>query len=176
MGKHYKDQRDESWIKEEKAAKETARGLYIPCPERYSDYCVNGKCEYPGDLLQPSCRCDAGFSGAHCDKKDFNVLYVVPGAGKLRYVLIASIIGAVQVAIICVVVLCITRLISGIIPVFLGHLKMPKKQQDKPTETKRNALQFRQYEASFDPVDLGPCDRARRVNSTYPVPPHHGLL
>ncbi|KAK1165847.1 tomoregulin-2-like isoform X1 [Acipenser oxyrinchus oxyrinchus] len=176
------DTTDESWIKEEKVAKETARGLYIPCPERYSDYCINGKCEYPGDLLQPSCRCDAGFSGAHCDKKDFNVLYVVPGAGKLRYVLIASIIGAVQVAIICVVVLCITRWgcrhhSPPVKPTSCtANKKMPKKQQDKPTETKRDALQFGQYEASFDPVDLGPCDRARRVNSTYPVPPHHGLL
>ncbi|KAG9349384.1 hypothetical protein JZ751_027827 [Albula glossodonta] len=65
--------------------------------------------------LQPTSKpiqfthCHSGFSGPQCDTKEYNVLYVVPGSGKLRYVLIASIIGAVQVAIICVVVLCITR-------------------------------------------------------------------
>lgn len=57
--------------------------------------------------------CHSGFSGPQCDNKDYNVLYVVPGSGKLRYVLIASIIGAVQVAVICVVVLCITRWVWG---------------------------------------------------------------
>ncbi|MBN3321503.1 TEFF2 protein, partial [Atractosteus spatula] len=88
---------------------EAARGLYIPCPEHYKNYCVHGNCEYPSGMLPPSCRCDSGFSGPQCDTKEYNVLYVVPGSGKLRYVLIASIIGAVQVAIICVVVLCITR-------------------------------------------------------------------
>ncbi|XP_051786490.1 tomoregulin-2a isoform X2 [Erpetoichthys calabaricus] len=88
---------------------EKARVPSVPCPESYKDYCLHGNCEYPSDILQPSCRCEAGFSGPLCDKKEFNVLYVVPGAGKLIYVLIASIIGAVQVAIICVVVLCITR-------------------------------------------------------------------
>ncbi|XP_066544101.1 tomoregulin-2a isoform X1 [Amia ocellicauda] len=88
---------------------ESARGLYIPCPEHYKNYCVHGNCEYPSGMLPPSCRCDTGFSGPQCDTKEYNVLYVVPGSGKLRYVLIASIIGAVQVAIICVVVLCITR-------------------------------------------------------------------
>lgn len=56
-----------------------------------------------------SCSCHSGFSGPQCDTKEYNVLYVVPGSGKVRYVLIASIIGALQVAIICVVVLCITR-------------------------------------------------------------------
>ncbi|KAA0713394.1 Tomoregulin-2 [Triplophysa tibetana] len=53
--------------------------------------------------------CHSGFIGPQCDTKDYNVMYVVPGSGKLRYVLIASIIGALQVAIICLVVLCITR-------------------------------------------------------------------
>ncbi|XP_046902622.1 tomoregulin-2a isoform X1 [Hypomesus transpacificus] len=87
---------------------ELVRGLYIPCPELYKNYCVHGECEYPS-MSQPSCSCHSGFSGPQCDTKDYNVLYVVPGSGKLRYVLIASIIGALQVAIICVVVLCITR-------------------------------------------------------------------
>uniref|UniRef100_A0A4W5JMX2 Transmembrane protein with EGF-like and two follistatin-like domains 2a n=1 Tax=Hucho hucho TaxID=62062 RepID=A0A4W5JMX2_9TELE len=88
---------------------EVAIGLYIPCPEHYKNYCVHGECEYPNILSVPSCSCHSGFSGPHCDTKEYNVLYVVPGSGKLRYVLIASIIGALQVAIICMVVLCITR-------------------------------------------------------------------
>nr|XP_023679657.1 tomoregulin-2 [Paramormyrops kingsleyae] len=82
---------------------------YIPCPEHYKNYCVHGDCEHSNNMLPPSCSCHSGFSGPQCDNKDYNVLYVVPGSGKLRYVLIASIIGAVQVAVICVVVLCITR-------------------------------------------------------------------
>uniref|UniRef100_A0A667YS97 Transmembrane protein with EGF-like and two follistatin-like domains 2a n=1 Tax=Myripristis murdjan TaxID=586833 RepID=A0A667YS97_9TELE len=87
---------------------ELARGLYIPCPDHYKNYCVHGECQYPSILAQPSCSCHSGFSGPQCDTKEYNVRYVVPGSGKLRYVLIASIIGALQVAIICVVVLCIT--------------------------------------------------------------------
>uniref|UniRef100_A0A3P8NPH1 Transmembrane protein with EGF-like and two follistatin-like domains 2a n=1 Tax=Astatotilapia calliptera TaxID=8154 RepID=A0A3P8NPH1_ASTCA len=86
-----------------------ARGLSIPCPDRYKNYCVHGECQFPSVLAQPSCSCHSGFRGPHCDIKEYNVLYVVPGSGKLHYVLIASIIGALQVVIICVVVLCITR-------------------------------------------------------------------
>uniref|UniRef100_A0A3Q1F8M3 Transmembrane protein with EGF-like and two follistatin-like domains 2a n=1 Tax=Acanthochromis polyacanthus TaxID=80966 RepID=A0A3Q1F8M3_9TELE len=88
---------------------ELARGLYIPCPDHYKNYCVHGECQFPSILAQPSCSCDTGFRGPKCDIKEYNVLYVVPGSGKLHYVLIASIIGALQVVIICVVVLCITR-------------------------------------------------------------------
>lgn len=88
---------------------ELARGLYIPCPDHYKNYCVHGECQFPSIVAQPSCSCHSGFSGPQCDTKEYNVLYVVPGSGKLRYVLIASIIGALQVVIICVVVLCITR-------------------------------------------------------------------
>ncbi|KAF7658295.1 hypothetical protein LDENG_00014850 [Lucifuga dentata] len=88
---------------------ELARGLYIPCPDHYKNYCVHGECQFPSILAQPSCSCYSGFRGPQCDTKEYNVLYVVPGSGKLRYVLIASIIGALQVVIICVVVLCITR-------------------------------------------------------------------
>ncbi|KAM9486415.1 tomoregulin-2a isoform 1-T1 [Clarias gariepinus] len=88
---------------------EVAQGIYIPCPERFKNYCIHGDCEYPSKLSTPSCSCHSGFSGPQCDTKEYNVLYVVPGSGKARYVLIASIIGALQVAIICVVVLCITR-------------------------------------------------------------------
>ncbi|XP_028811375.1 tomoregulin-2 isoform X4 [Denticeps clupeoides] len=86
-----------------------ARGLYIPCPDRYKNYCIHGECEYPNSLQSPTCSCHSGFSGPQCDTKEYNVMYVVPGSGKLRYVLIASVIGALQVAIICLVVLCITR-------------------------------------------------------------------
>uniref|UniRef100_A0A3B3HQJ5 Transmembrane protein with EGF-like and two follistatin-like domains 2a n=1 Tax=Oryzias latipes TaxID=8090 RepID=A0A3B3HQJ5_ORYLA len=86
-----------------------ARGRYIQCPERYQNFCVHGECQLPSILAQPSCSCHSGFIGPKCEMKEYNVLYVVPGSGKLRYVLIASIIGALQVAIISVVVLCITR-------------------------------------------------------------------
>uniref|UniRef100_A0A8D0A854 Transmembrane protein with EGF-like and two follistatin-like domains 2a n=1 Tax=Sander lucioperca TaxID=283035 RepID=A0A8D0A854_SANLU len=84
---------------------ELARGLYIPCPDHYKNYCVHGECQFPSILAH----CHSGFRGPQCDIKEYNVLYVVPGSGKLHYVLIASIIGALQVVIICVVVLCITR-------------------------------------------------------------------
>lgn len=55
-------------------------------------------------------RCDPGYKGPLCDEPhDFNILYVVPSGQKLHYVLIAAIIGAVQIAIIVAVVMCITR-------------------------------------------------------------------
>lgn len=57
-------------------------------------------------------RCDAGYTGQHCEKKDYSVLYVVPGPVRFQYVLIAAVIGTIQIAIICVVVLCITRSVS----------------------------------------------------------------
>ncbi|XP_016148560.1 tomoregulin-2-like [Sinocyclocheilus grahami] len=97
------------YTEEKPEVSEVVRGLYIPCPERYKNYCIHGDCEYPNMLSTPSCSCHSGFSGPQCDTKEYNVLYVVPGSGKLRYVLIASVIGILQVAIICVVVLCITR-------------------------------------------------------------------
>ncbi|MEQ2164965.1 hypothetical protein GOODEAATRI_012189 [Goodea atripinnis] len=49
-------------------------------------------------------------SGGRCDQLlDFNILYVVPSGQKLHYVLIAAIIGAVQIAVIVAVVMCFTR-------------------------------------------------------------------
>ncbi|KAM6986198.1 tomoregulin-2-like isoform 2-T2 [Aplochiton taeniatus] len=108
--------------------REVARGLYIPCPEHFKNYCVHGECEYPSIVSQPSCSCHSGFSGPQCDTKEYNVLYVVPGSGKLRYVLIASIIGALQVAIICVVVLCITRSKARPIGAGPGPNPMPRLQ------------------------------------------------
>lgn len=55
-------------------------------------------------------RCDSGYKGAQCEEpQDFNILYVVPSGQKLHYVLIAAIIGAVQIAVIVAVVMCIMR-------------------------------------------------------------------
>lgn len=33
-----------------------ARGLSIPCPERYKNYCINGDCQYSNGHTQPTCR------------------------------------------------------------------------------------------------------------------------
>ncbi|XP_045554034.1 tomoregulin-2 [Salmo salar] len=92
---------------------EEVRDLYIPCPSRYRNYCLHGDCQYPDNLGPPSCSCHAGFSGPQCEQKDYNVLFVVPGSGKIRYVLIASVIGALQITIITLVVLCVTRKCPG---------------------------------------------------------------
>ena len=55
-------------------------------------------------------RCEAAYGGPQCDQLlDFNILYVVPSGQKLHYVLIAAIIGAVQIAVIVAVVMCFTR-------------------------------------------------------------------
>ncbi|KAJ8268073.1 hypothetical protein COCON_G00132450 [Conger conger] len=83
-------------------------GISIPCTDSDAGYCVHGKCEIKYNMR--SCRCDSGYKGLQCDEsQDFNILYVVPSGQKLHYVLIAAIIGAVQIAIIVAVVMCITR-------------------------------------------------------------------
>ncbi|KAJ0012104.1 hypothetical protein NQD34_013079 [Periophthalmus magnuspinnatus] len=83
-------------------------GVPVPCSSTYAGYCVHGNCEMHYNTA--TCRCDAGYKGPQCtEPQDFNVLYVVPSGQKLHYVLIAAIIGAVQIAIIAAVVLCITR-------------------------------------------------------------------
>ncbi|KAL1022299.1 hypothetical protein UPYG_G00024820 [Umbra pygmaea] len=92
---------------------EGLRGLYIPCPDRYRNYCLHGDCQYPDNLGLPSCNCHSGFSGPQCEQKDYNVFFVVPGTGKIRYVLIASVIGALQITIITLVVLYVTRKCPG---------------------------------------------------------------
>nr|XP_019966864.1 PREDICTED: tomoregulin-1-like [Paralichthys olivaceus] len=80
----------------------------IPCADSYASFCVHGKCEIKYNMA--TCRCDSGYKGSQCDEpQDFNILYVVPSGQKLHYVLIAAIIGAVQIAIIVAVVMCITR-------------------------------------------------------------------
>lgn len=66
-------------------------------------------------------RCDSGYTGPQCEEvADFNILYVVPSGQKLHYVLIASIIGAVQIAIIVAVVMCITRFVTP--EIYKSHL------------------------------------------------------
>lgn len=80
-----------------------------PCPEDYAQFCEHGQCEMRHSL--PTCRCEAAYGGPQCDQLlDFNnILYVVPSGQKLHYVLIAAIIGAVQIAVIVAVVMCFTR-------------------------------------------------------------------
>lgn len=79
-----------------------------PCPEDYAQFCEHGQCEMRHNL--PTCRCEAAYGGPQCDQLlDFNILYVVPSGQKLHYVLIAAIIGAVQIAVIVAVVMCFTR-------------------------------------------------------------------
>ncbi|KAF0046398.1 hypothetical protein F2P81_000031 [Scophthalmus maximus] len=83
-------------------------GMPIPCGDSHAGFCVHGKCEIKYNMA--TCRCDSGYKGSQCDEpQDFNILYVVPSGQKLHYVLIAAIIGAVQIAIIVAVVMCITR-------------------------------------------------------------------
>lgn len=54
------------WIIEEKPeVSEVARGLYIPCPEHYKNYCVHGDCEYPNMLSTPSCRYTHTYTQTH---------------------------------------------------------------------------------------------------------------
>ncbi|EPY79380.1 hypothetical protein CB1_000931002 [Camelus ferus] len=96
-------------VKNANKLEESAREHHIPCPEHYNGFCMHGKCEHSINMQEPSCRCDAGYTGQHCEKKDYSVLYVVPGPVRFQYVLIAAVIGTVQIAVICVVVLCITR-------------------------------------------------------------------
>ncbi|KAB0395266.1 hypothetical protein E2I00_003853, partial [Balaenoptera physalus] len=104
-------------------------GNHMPCPENLNGYCIHGKCEFIYSTQKASCRqsitewfeglenvlrtediCESGYTGQHCEKTDFSILYVVPSRQKLTHVLIAAIIGAVQIAIIVAIVMCITRL------------------------------------------------------------------
>ncbi|KAM6953454.1 tomoregulin-1b [Aplochiton taeniatus] len=83
-------------------------GSPAPCPDDYNLFCEHGQCEMRHNL--PTCRCNSGYSGSQCNEiPDYNILYVVPSGQKLHYVLIAAIIGAVQIAIIVAVVMCFTR-------------------------------------------------------------------
>ncbi|XP_028017682.2 tomoregulin-1-like [Balaenoptera acutorostrata] len=83
-------------------------GNHMLCPENLNSYCIHGKCEFIYST-QASYRCESGYTGQHCEKTDFSILYVVPSRQKLTHVLTAAIIGAVQIAIIVAVVMCITR-------------------------------------------------------------------
>uniref|UniRef100_A0A8C5W7B0 Myb/SANT-like DNA-binding domain-containing protein 3 n=1 Tax=Microcebus murinus TaxID=30608 RepID=A0A8C5W7B0_MICMU len=84
-------------------------GNHMSCPENLNGYCIHGKCEFIYSTQKASCRCESGYTGQHCEKTDFSILYVVPSRQKLTHVLIAAIIGAVQIAIIVAIVMCITR-------------------------------------------------------------------
>ncbi|KAL7984610.1 hypothetical protein Chor_003180, partial [Crotalus horridus] len=84
-------------------------GNHIPCSDSFSSYCIHGKCEFIYSTQKASCRCESGYTGQHCEKTDFSILYVVPSRQKFTHVLIAAIIGAVQIAIIVAIVMCITR-------------------------------------------------------------------
>ncbi|XP_052399204.1 tomoregulin-1b [Carassius gibelio] len=92
-----------------KAGEEKGYGwMPSPCTDDDANFCVHGQCEMNFGIA--SCQCDSGYMGIQCDEiADFNILYVVPSGQKLHYVLIAAIIGAVQIAIIVAVVMCITR-------------------------------------------------------------------
>ncbi|KAM6945786.1 tomoregulin-2-like [Aplochiton taeniatus] len=85
---------------------EYGRAEYTPCPEHYRNYCVHGLCEYSRAL--PSCSCHAGFSGFQCEQRD-SLVFVVPGSGTVRYVLIAAIVGALQITVVTLVVLWLRR-------------------------------------------------------------------
>ncbi|KAI5624123.1 tomoregulin-1, partial [Silurus asotus] len=81
---------------------------WMPVACTDDNFCVHGHCEFK--YGHSSCLCDSGYTGPQCEEvADFNILYVVPSGQKLHYVLIAAIIGAVQIAIIVAVVMCITR-------------------------------------------------------------------
>ncbi|XP_061878989.1 tomoregulin-1 [Entelurus aequoreus] len=83
-------------------------GVAMACSDSYAGFCLHGRCELHYNIA--TCRCESGYKGVRCDElQHFNVLYVVPSGQKLHYVLIASVIGAVQIAIIVAVVMCISR-------------------------------------------------------------------
>ncbi|ELK34180.1 hypothetical protein MDA_GLEAN10021524 [Myotis davidii] len=53
-------------------------GNHMPCPENLNGYCIHGKCEFIYATQKASCRCESGYTGQHCEKTDFSILYVVP--------------------------------------------------------------------------------------------------
>uniref|UniRef100_UPI00358E98F8 tomoregulin-1-like isoform X2 n=1 Tax=Myxine glutinosa TaxID=7769 RepID=UPI00358E98F8 len=87
---------------------ESAGGMQMTCPEKFKEYCTHGTCAYTDSLHEATCQCDSGYTGHRCDK-ELNILYVIPSGEKLHYVLIAAIVGAVQIAVIIAVVICIVR-------------------------------------------------------------------
>uniref|UniRef100_A0A671K142 Transmembrane protein with EGF-like and two follistatin-like domains 1a n=1 Tax=Sinocyclocheilus anshuiensis TaxID=1608454 RepID=A0A671K142_9TELE len=96
-------------------------GGAMPCAEINSSFCLHGTCEMKNSLA--TCKCDLGFSGVQCERRDFSELYVVPNGQKLQYVLIAVIIAAVQISIIIAIIICITRI----------HPKNPRGRLQKQT-------------------------------------------
>ncbi|XP_016150637.1 tomoregulin-1 isoform X1 [Sinocyclocheilus grahami] len=96
-------------------------GGTMPCAEINSSFCLHGTCEMKNSLA--TCKCDLGFSGVQCERRDFSELYVVPNGQKLQYILIAVIIAAVQISIIITIIICITRI----------HPKKPRGRLQKQT-------------------------------------------
>ncbi|XP_029455792.1 probetacellulin isoform X1 [Rhinatrema bivittatum] len=46
------------------------RGHFSQCPKQYKHYCINGKCRYVVSVKTPSCVCEAGYTGARCERLD----------------------------------------------------------------------------------------------------------
>uniref|UniRef100_A0A8C4Q6X1 Tomoregulin-1 n=1 Tax=Eptatretus burgeri TaxID=7764 RepID=A0A8C4Q6X1_EPTBU len=82
--------------------------VHTKCPENFQAYCLHGTCGYTYSQHKATCKCDSGFTGLRCEK-ELNILYVIPSGEKLHYVLIAAIVGAVQIAVIIAVVICVVR-------------------------------------------------------------------
>uniref|UniRef100_UPI003590124C tomoregulin-1-like n=1 Tax=Myxine glutinosa TaxID=7769 RepID=UPI003590124C len=85
-----------------------ARDYGMPCPEQFRSFCINGYCEYSGNQQEPACLCEPGYVGRQCESKE-NMLYVVPDGNNLRYVLIAAVVGAVQLTVTFALVVCVAR-------------------------------------------------------------------
>uniref|UniRef100_A0A8C4Q5B3 Transmembrane protein with EGF-like and two follistatin-like domains 2a n=1 Tax=Eptatretus burgeri TaxID=7764 RepID=A0A8C4Q5B3_EPTBU len=83
-----------------------ARDYGMPCPEQFRSFCINGYCEYSGNQQEPACLCEPGYVGRQCESKE-NMLYVVPDGNNLRYVLIAAVVGAVQLTVTFALVVCV---------------------------------------------------------------------
>ncbi|XP_078464267.1 tomoregulin-1-like isoform X1 [Lampetra planeri] len=79
------------------------------CPESLQNYCRNGQCHYSHTQRHASCICDPGFLGQQCESEESSMLYVIPDGDNLRYVLIASVVGAVQITITFALVVCVAR-------------------------------------------------------------------
>uniref|UniRef100_UPI00358DFFCB tomoregulin-1-like n=1 Tax=Myxine glutinosa TaxID=7769 RepID=UPI00358DFFCB len=82
--------------------------VHTKCPENFQAYCLHGTCGYTYSQHEATCQCDSGYTGLRCEK-ELNILYVIPSGEKLHYVLIAAIVGAVQIAVIIAVVICVVR-------------------------------------------------------------------
>ncbi|XP_006758664.1 PREDICTED: tomoregulin-1 [Myotis davidii] len=60
-------------------------GNHMPCPENLNGYCIHGKCEFIYATQKASCRCESGYTGQHCEKTDFSILYVEKKVAQLVF-------------------------------------------------------------------------------------------